>query len=183
MLSVMVFSVFEIQVDSQNRGEVHHEVNFESERKQADELFGAQKPLDALALYEDLCRQDPTVAVFAERHGAGLFAKAATLSDPAQHLKVQSEAIQEIKRAQLLGDNSDYVRTILTANAKTLLGAIVSGIPLTVAYTYHGKLEAPAVLQQAEAAFGRSDRTAAAQLYTQASALDPALVRRCVVRG
>ena len=60
----------------------HHDPNFESERKQADELFLTQKPLEALPLYEDLCRQDPTIAVFAERHAAGLLAKQATLSDP-----------------------------------------------------------------------------------------------------
>jgi tetratricopeptide (TPR) repeat protein len=152
----------------------HHEPNFDSERKQANELFLAQKPLEALPLYEDLCRQDPTVAVFAERHGAGLLAKQATLSDPAAQLKVRLQAINELKRAQSLGDDSPYVRIVLSTDAKTVVGAIISGIPLTVGYTYEGKPDARAVFQKAEAAFGRSDWTAAAQLYTQAAALDPA---------
>jgi hypothetical protein len=94
-------------------GVSHHEPNLESERKHADELFLAQKPLEAVPLYEDLCRQDPTVAVFAERYGAGLLAKEATLSDPADRMKVHLQAINEIKRAQALGDNSVYVRTVL----------------------------------------------------------------------
>jgi tetratricopeptide (TPR) repeat protein len=152
----------------------HHEPNFDSERKQANELFLAQKPLEALPLYEDLCHQDPTVAVFAERHGAGLLAKQATLSDPAAQLKVRLQAINELKRAQSLGDNSAYIRAVLSAGAKTIQGAIIAGIPLTVGYTYAGKPDAQAVFHQAEAAFGRSDWAGAVKLYTQAAALDPA---------
>jgi tetratricopeptide (TPR) repeat protein len=151
----------------------HHEANFDSERKQADDLFLAQKPLEALPLYEDLCRQDPAVAVFAERYGAGLLAKAATIADPNESLKVHQQAIAEIRRALALGDNSDYVRTVLNADSKTLVGAITAGIPLTVGYTYRGTPEAQAVFRQAEAAFGRSDWPAAIKLYSQAAALDP----------
>jgi len=180
MRSVLVFaaivsSVLEVQVASQTPSPagVHHEANFESERKQADELFLTQKPLDALALYEDLCRQDPTVAVFAERYGAGLLAKEATLSDPAEREKVHLKAIEEIKRAQALGDNSAYVGAILNANTKSYVSAVVTGIPLSVGYTYQGTPEAQAVFKNAEAAFGRSDWTAAVKLYVEASTLDP----------
>lgn len=151
----------------------HHDTNFESERKQADELFLAVKPLEALPLYEDLCRQDPTIAVFAERYGAGLLAKEATLSDPSTRMEVHLQAIKEIKRAQTLGDNSPYVRAILNEDSKTLVGAILAGIPLTVGYTYQGKPEAQPAFHDAEAAFGRSDWPAAAQLYIQAATLDP----------
>jgi tetratricopeptide (TPR) repeat protein len=153
--------------------EPHHEANFDSERKQADELFTAQKPLEALPLYEDLCRQDPTVAAFAERHGAGLLAKEATLSDLSARMEVHQQAIKEIRRAQSLGDNTAYVRTVLSADSKTLVGAIVAGVPLTVGYTYHGKPDAQVAFRDAEAAFGKSDLAAAAKLYTQVAALDP----------
>jgi tetratricopeptide (TPR) repeat protein len=151
----------------------HHEPNFASERKQADELFLAQKPLEALPLYEDLCRQDPTVAVFAERYGAGLLAREATLSDAGDRMKVHLQAIKEIERAQALGDYSPYVRTVLNLDTKTFVGAVLTGVPLTVGYTYHGKPEAQSVFHEAEAAFGRSDWPAAAKLYTQAAILDP----------
>jgi tetratricopeptide (TPR) repeat protein len=174
ILIAIVYSVFPFQVSPQTSSSVvpQHEPNFESERKQADELFLAQKPLEALPLYEDLCRQDPTVAVFAERRGAGLLAKEATLSDPAERMKVHLQAINEIKRAQALGDSTPYVRGVLNLDAKTLVGAIVTGIPLTVGYTYKGKPDAQAVFHEAEGAFGRSDWAAAAKLYTQAAALD-----------
>jgi len=151
-----------------------HEANFEAERRQADELYAAQKPLEALPLYEDLCRQDPTVAVFAERRGAGLLAKEATLSDANARLTVHLEAIKELKRAQALGDNSNYVRAILNADTKTFVGALMAGIPLTVGYTYRGAAGAQAVFREAEAAFGRSDWANAAKLYVQAAGVDPA---------
>jgi tetratricopeptide (TPR) repeat protein len=175
VFATIVSSTVQGQVASQSSSStvLHHDANFDSERKQADELFLATKPLEALPLYEDLCRQDPTVAVFAERHGAGLLAKEATLSDPSARLKVHMEAIKEIKRAQSLGDNSAYVRTVLNADSKTPVGAILAGIPLTVGYTYHGKSEAQPVFHDAEAAFGQSDWTAAAKLYVQAATLDP----------
>jgi len=175
LLVAIVSSVLPAQGAAQTSSPAaaHHEANFEAERKQADELFLATKPLEALPLYEDLCRQDPGVAVFAERHGAGLLAKEATVSDPAERMKVHLQAINELKRAQALGDNSAYVQAVLAVDAKTLVGAIISGIPLTAGYTYHGKPEAQAVFHEAEAAFGRSDWSAAAKLYEQAAALDP----------
>jgi tetratricopeptide (TPR) repeat protein len=101
-----------------------------------------------------------------------LLAKEATLSDSAERLKIHLQAIDEIKRAQALGDNSAYARGVLSLEAKSLVGAVVAGIPLTVGYTYQGKPEAQAVIRQAEAAFGRSDWTAALPLYTQAAGLD-----------
>jgi tetratricopeptide (TPR) repeat protein len=175
ILIAIILSVLPFQVCAQTSPSVipHHESNFESERKHADDLFLAQKPLEALPLYEDLCRQDPTIAVFAERHGAGLLAKEATASDANERLKIHQQAINEIKRAQSLGDNTAYVRATLNADTKTLVGAIIAGIPLTVGYTYHGKPDAQAVFQKAEAAFGRADWATAVQLYTQAADLDP----------
>lgn len=151
----------------------HHEANFDAERQQADELFTQMKVLEALPLYEDLCRQDSTIAVFAERHGAGLIAKAATLSDPKAQMEMNLQAMKELKRAQSLGDNSDYVRVALNAGTKTPVGAVLAGIPLTVGYTYHGKPEAQGPFNEGQAAFGRSDWSAAETLYMQAAALDP----------
>jgi tetratricopeptide (TPR) repeat protein len=151
----------------------HHEANFDSERKQADELFVAQKPLEALPLYEDLCRQDPTIAVFAERHGAGLLTKEMTITDPNARLQVHLAAIKEIRRAQSLGDNTPYVRAILNADTKTFVGAVLAGIPLTVGYTYHGSAEAQTAFREAEAAFAHADQKTAVALYVKAATADP----------
>ncbi len=169
---------------------VRHEANFEAERAQANALYGAGKPLEALPLYEDLCRQDPTIAVFAERRGAGLVAKEATMpngtgtvAEANARLQVHLAAIREFKRAQSLGDDSAYIRTVLQADAKTLAGAILAGIPLTVGYTYHGTPAAQAGFQQAEAAFGKADYAGAAKLYVQAATLDPAWYEAALYAG
>ncbi|MBE7180788.1 MAG: tetratricopeptide repeat protein [Terriglobus roseus] len=151
----------------------HHEANFDAERAQANQLYLDRKPLEALPLYEDLCRQDQTIAVFAERHGAGLLAKVATIADPQQQAPVHNQAIAEIRRAQRLGDNSGFVQTVLDEQTKNFIGAVITGVPLTVGYTYAGTPEAKARWQEGEAAFGHSDWQAAAVLYEQAAALDP----------
>jgi tetratricopeptide (TPR) repeat protein len=176
ILIVLASSILQAQAAPQAQPSAgpHHDANFESERKQADELFLATKPLEALPLYEDLCRQDPTVAVFAERHGAGLLAKEATLSDQNARLQTHLQAIKELKRAQSLGDNSLYVRTALEADTKTFVGAVIAGIPLTVGYTYHGKPEAQAPFHDADVAFAHADWAGAAKLYINAAELDPA---------
>jgi tetratricopeptide (TPR) repeat protein len=152
---------------------VNHSAKFEEERKQANELFLAGKVLEALPLYEDLCRQDQTVAVFAERHAAGLFAKQATLSNDAEKKAVQEQGMAELRRAQSLGDNSSFVQSILALQAKNTVGSILSGVPLTVGYTYHGKPDAQAAMKEAETAFARNDMAAAVEFYKRASALDP----------
>ena len=151
-----------------------HEANFDAERKQANDLFLAEKTLEALPLYEDLCRQDKTISVFAERHGAGLFAKESTIADAAERAKVHQAGIAEIRRAQALGDNSNYVQAVLGVDARTPIGAILSNVPLTVGYTYGGNAAAQAVLLQAESAFAHTQLEQAAKLYEQAAALDPA---------
>ena len=182
---VLASSIMQAQTAPQTQPPAtpHHDANFEDERKQANELFLATKPLEALPLYEDLCRQDPTIAVFAERHGAGLLAKEPTISDPKARMQTHLQAMQEIKRAQSLGDNTPYVRAVLSADAKTPLGAIMSGIPLTVGYTYRGKPEAQAPFREAEAAFARSDWAAASKLYIQAANLDPAWYSAALFAG
>jgi tetratricopeptide (TPR) repeat protein len=157
---------------------VAHEANFDTERAQANQLYLAGKALEALPLYEDLCRQDSTIAVFAERHGSGLIAKAGTVSDPAQHNALMTDAVKELRRAESLGDNSPYVETLLSTMAKTPIGMAVGGpmgtLPLTVGYTHSGSAKAQPLFQQAEAAFGQKDLPTALKLYLAAAAADPA---------
>lgn len=96
----------EAQQQQQTIGAPQHEANIVAERKQADDLFIVGEILKPLPLYEDLFQQDPTVAFFAERHGSGLLRKAATIADPAAQKLMQEQALEEIRRAPTLGDNS-----------------------------------------------------------------------------
>jgi tetratricopeptide (TPR) repeat protein len=178
LFAAMVLMGSPVQTQSPVPSTPHHEANFDSERKQADELFTSGKVLDTLPLYEDLCKQDPTVAVFAERHGAALLAKEATMSgsttaESNDRLQVHLKAINELKRARSLGDNTDYVRVALNADSKTFVGAVQTAIPLSVGYTYHGKPEAQAAFNEGETAFARGDWVLAASKYTEAATADP----------
>jgi tetratricopeptide (TPR) repeat protein len=153
---------------------VHHEANFDAERKQANDLFLAGKILESLPLYEDLCRQDPSIAVFAERHGTGLLQKAGTLGDTPEAKALSEQATAELRRAQSLGDNSPYLQTVLALPAKTPIGAIISGVPLTPGWIHKGTPEAQAKFKEAEIAFSKQDYKTAVGLYEDAAALDPA---------
>lgn len=142
--------------------------DFETERKQADEAFRAGKALEALPLYEDLEKRDPTRAVFAERHAAGLIAKSATITDPAAHAALLRQAYDELLRAQSLGDNSQYVINQLE-HFKTLFSTPAAN----AAAPPVANPKVLALLQQGEAAFARTDYAAALKAYTAAAEQDP----------
>jgi tetratricopeptide (TPR) repeat protein len=147
-----------------------HEAKFDATRKQANELFLAGKTLESLPLYEELCRQDQTSAVFAERHAAGLFARQETMPDGEARKAVQAQAFAEIARAQTLGDNSPYLQTLLTIFRK--LSSLPNSVPLTVGYTYKGTPEAQAKMKDAEVAFASHDLQKALQFYQSAAETD-----------
>ena len=161
-----------------------HEANFDAEMQQANALFVAGKQLDALPLYEDLCRQDPTVALFAERHAAALMVKQSTPGlDSKESLNAFIQEYNELHRAQALGDNSALVRTLLITAEKTFLGSVITGVPLTVGYTYRGTPAVQATMGQASSAFAAGKFDDAARLYIAAAGQDPALYIAALYAG
>ena len=156
---------------------VAHEANFDSEREQANQLYQAGKRLDALPLYEDLCRQDQANPAFAERHGLGLLMKAGTLSDPKQMGEMQAQVMKELERALSLGDDSPAVINLLSMYSRMPIGVVSSGsigdLPLTVGYYYNGTTEAQALIQQGQVAFSTQKYDEAAKFYMAAAAKDP----------
>jgi tetratricopeptide (TPR) repeat protein len=155
----------------------HHEANFDQERAKANELYLAKRELEALPLYADLCRQDPTVAVFAERHAAGLFAKSATETDDAAAKKDRAEGVAELKRAQSLGDHSEYVENLMTVVGnldKPPAPADTAAIAPGAGYKDTDNPQAKEWMKQAEAAFARNDTATALADYIKASEADPA---------
>jgi tetratricopeptide (TPR) repeat protein len=161
-----------------------HQDNFDAETQQANALFVAGRRLEVLPLYEDLCRQDPTVALFAERHAAALLVKQSTPGiDPKEQFNALIQAYDELHRAQALGDNSALVRTLLIVIEKSPMGVILTGIPLTVGYTYMGTPAAQATMGQAETAFSAGKFDDAAKLYIAAAGQDPALYTAALYAG
>jgi tetratricopeptide (TPR) repeat protein len=154
-----------------------HKSSFDAERLQADEAFVHGKHQEALPLYEDLSEQDPTIALFAERHGILLLEKAETTQDPKERGELQNQGIAELHRAQRLGDNSPLLVQTLYNSTKTPVGAAIGApmgmLPLTVGYTHTGSAAAQTSFQQAEQAFAQQNFTAAAPLYVKASQADP----------
>jgi hypothetical protein len=155
----------------------HHEANFDTERHQADELYVSGKHQAALPLYEDLCKQDQTIAVFAERHGSLLLEKAEVTQDLKAREELTEQGLAELQRAQRLGDNSALLVQTLYNASKTPAGAAVGGpmgaLPLTVGYTHLGSATADPLYGQGEQAFGQQNFAAAAALYVKANKADP----------
>ena len=156
---------------------VQHEANFDAERAQANQLYLAGKRLDALPLYEDLCRQDQANPAFAERHGQGLLAKMSVTSDQKERDALTGEAFKELQRAESLGDNSPALEILLGTLAKTPVGMAIAapagGLPLTVGYIYGGTPEAQQFMRASEPAFGRGDFAGALKAYLVAATADP----------
>ena len=150
-----------------------HEANFDAERAKANELFLAGKKLEALPLYEDLCRQDQTIAVFAERHAVALIDKAGTTPNGPAKQAIEDQISAELTRAQKLGDNSPLVQNLISVRAKNLIGAVLSGVPLTVGYTYQGNAPAQAAMKEGQQLFATRDYDGAVKAYKRAAQLDP----------
>jgi tetratricopeptide (TPR) repeat protein len=166
---------------------VAHEANFDAERAQANQLYLAGRRLEALPLYEDLCRQDEANPAFAERHGIGLIGKAGTLSDPKQQTEMYAQGMKELDRARSLGDDSPAVVNVLSMYSRTPFGVVSTGsmgaLPLTVGYFYQGTAEAQALIKQGEAVFNAQKFDEAAKFYTAAAAKDPKFYMAALYSG
>jgi tetratricopeptide (TPR) repeat protein len=174
---VVVYAMLVLHGYGQTVAAPHHEANFDQERAKANELYLAKRELDALPLYADLCRQDATVAVFAERHAAGLFAKSATETDDAAARRDRAEGTAELKRAQSLGDHSEYVENLLTivgGPEKPPAAGSIPAIAPGAGYKDTGNAQAKEWMKQAEAAFVKNDTSTALADYIRASEADPA---------
>ena len=154
-----------------------HKSGFDAERLQADEAFVHGKHAEALPLYQDLSEQDQTIPLFAERYGILLLEKAETTQDPKEKSALTNQGMNELHRAQRLGDNSPLLVQTLYAATKTPTGAAIGApmgmLPLTVGYTHVGSAAAQPFFKQGEAAFSQQNFAAAAPLYIKASQADP----------
>lgn len=166
---------------------VHHQPNFNSERVRADALYTAGKFVEALPLYEDLCRQDPANALFAERHGAGIIAKAGSVDDPKQKQAIIAEGIKELERAESLGDTSLRVQDVLGTYAMVPTSLVAAepagGFPLTVGYTYEGSPQAQPLVKRGEFAFAQNDLPTALENSIAAAVADPTWYSAALLAG
>jgi tetratricopeptide (TPR) repeat protein len=165
---------------SQTQLVVHHEANFEAERAQANQLFLQDDKLKALPLYQDLARQDPNVAVFAERMGSGLIAAADIEDDATKKQALNDQAVAAFRRAKALGDDSPLVRTMLgmEEDRQNSIAAAKNNQPISKpAQPQPNPLSSnPKALEwmhQGEIAFAKNDTATAFADYKKASEIDP----------
>ena len=159
-----------------------HKSSFDAERLQADEAYVHGRHMEALPLYEDLCEQDQTIALFAERHGTLLLEKAEITADAKEKNALVTEGLAELHRAQRLGDSSPLLIQTLYEASKTPVGAAAGApmgtLPLTAGYTHVGSAAAEASFQQAQLAFTQQNFAAAAPLFVKAAQADPQIAGR-----
>jgi tetratricopeptide (TPR) repeat protein len=157
-----------------------HEPNFDAERQQANQLFLQGNKLQALPLYQDLCRQDPTVAVFAEREGSGLIAAADVETDPAKKNILHDQSTAAFRRAKQLGDDTPLVQTALglaedqqraqaAAKADPAIAAAAARAPNPLS----SNPDALHWMQVAETAFAKNDTATAFADFKKAAEIDP----------
>jgi tetratricopeptide (TPR) repeat protein len=122
----------------------------------ADAYFNQGQMLDALPLYEQLAAKEPKNPRYAERVAACLVSKFGVLPTGKERARLVAQARSEAERAEKLGDNSNYLRT--------LLDYLRSPNALTN--------NQDAQLQAAEALFAKGDMDGALAAYKQIASND-----------
>ena len=135
------------------------------ERARAMKLYDQNKFADAIPVMEKLVRELPSDTVLLERLGWSTFVVSASIKDPEARKKARARALELLKRAKDLGDDSELLRTGLDALSQP---DDTSGPASPVA-------EADAALREGEAAHSRGDLDAAIKGYKRALELDPKL--------
>ncbi len=142
----------------------------DDEASRANALWQQGKRLDALPLYEDLYKANPSEWQYAERLAVGLSVKADHVSDPAELKALRTRMRDIAKRAIALGDPNYFVQFMANADPDAPI-QIAPGSP------------ASSLEQEAEKAFGVGDYATALAKYSQAAETDPHLYEAPLYAG
>jgi len=134
----------------------------DQDRKTALDLYQQNRFEDALPLLEQLTVAHPKDLVLLEELGTCLLAHSVSLSDPELRRQTRLRAREVFLSAQKLGDNSNYLQTVLQK-----LPEDGSESP------YSTRKEVDDAMRTAEAAFGRGDFAGALAGYAEVLRLDP----------
>ena len=131
-------------------------------RDRALELYKQGKMVDAMPLLEELAAENPKDTAVVESWGSSVLSYAQTLSDADSRKKARIRARSILLKAQALGDNSDFLQTLLRQ------------LPEDGSFSaFSDKKDVDEAMQQAEADFARGDLEKARQGYMRAHLLDP----------
>jgi tetratricopeptide (TPR) repeat protein len=131
------------------------------QRDHAFDLYKQGKMVEAMPLLEELSAGDPKDIAVMESWGASVLGYAQTLSDADLKKKARVRARTILLKAQALGDNSDFLQTLLR------------DLPEDGFFNaFSDKKDVDDAMQAAEADFARGDLDKARQGYTRAFLLD-----------
>ncbi len=121
-------------------------------RDRALELYKQGKMVDAMPLLEELAAENPKDTAVVESWGSSVLSYAQTLSDADSRKKARIRARSILLKAQALGDNSDFLQTLLRQ------------LPEDGSFSaFSDKKDVDEAMQQAEADFARGDLEKARQ--------------------
>ena len=130
-------------------------------REHAFELYNQGKMVEAMPLLENLSAENPKDIALMESWGASVLGYAQTLPDADLKKKARVRARTILLKAQALGDNSDFLQTLLR------------DLPEDGSFSaFSDKKEVDDAMQAAEADFARGDLEKARQGYMRAFLLD-----------
>jgi tetratricopeptide (TPR) repeat protein len=137
---------------------------YKAERDKAISLFGEQKFLEALPLFEDLAAKNPKDDKALLGLGACLVEHSATAPDADTAGKERARALQVLLKARDLGNNSTLLQNLVQ---------ILQSQPAGNRIKYSDIPAADDAMRAAEASFARRDFDDAIKNYSRALELDP----------
>jgi tetratricopeptide (TPR) repeat protein len=142
----------------------------DDEAAKANVLFQAGKRIEALPLYRDLAKLNPSEVVYQVRLADCLGAASMQTNDPAQVKALRIEERDAARRAVALGDKANYIlaMTSLDPDAPVMIAPESAG----------GEL-----LQEGEKAFAAGDFATAMTKYVAAAEADPHLYEAPLYAG
>ncbi len=147
--------------------------DYQSERKRAVQLFGANNFVESLPIFERLYAANQSDVIVLEDLSFILAGNLRSIQDQAERAKVRERALSIARRARELGDNSN----LLMGTLAVLEAPDAGGTPFT------SKREAEAAMNEGEAAFSRGDMDKAIEAYQRALKLDPTLYYAALFTG
>ena len=147
--------------------------DYQAKLQRAKELYDEQKFTEARPLFEELVKIKADDSGLWEALGWSTMVVASTIKDPTQRKQMRERARQAFRLAQVLGDDSNLLRTGLEA----MSGPDPGDVKVST------NQQAEAVLREGEEAYSKGDLDGALAKYAHALELEPNFYEAAVFAG